>query len=178
MKSRVDRPDLEGVAPPRRLQRADGLVLLALLAHLRFAIELNVGFGRAEPDVGADRHPEVVDPKRVEEAVLEPGAEILASRMSVLSTRSAMVGSSRSITRLFTRSAKYSTPRFAVRLPVSVAPKIGPRSPEVPGAGETQEVAHVDRQELRGPEVEEEERPRQILQPDRPADGERRRRRS
>ena len=57
----------------------DGMYSLPTLLTRTVPLELDVGLGGAEPDVGAERHLQIVDPQRIEEPVLEPGAELLAA---------------------------------------------------------------------------------------------------
>jgi hypothetical protein len=102
------RPDLERVAPPRRIEGAGRTVGPPRLAHPHRALELHVGLGRAshtsEPIVSRRSFTRSESRKRFWNL-----APRFSRRMSVVSTRSAMVGSSRSMIRLLTRSA--SRPR-------------------------------------------------------------------
>jgi hypothetical protein len=164
-----DRTDLERVAPPRRLQRADRLVLLRHLAHLGVAVELNVGLRGAEPDVGADRDPQVIDLERVEEPVLELGTQVLESDQGAVDQvgdgrigqiDDPLVDQVREVDHALVGGEVAREGRREQRA----------REPQIPRRHQREEVPHVDRLELGGVQVEQEHRSREILQPDRTAD--------
>src|SRR3954471_5515599 len=73
------RTDLEGIAAPQRIERSGRRVGLSRLAELHFSTQLDIGFGRAEPNVGAEHHPQVLNCERVQKAILELGSEIFLS---------------------------------------------------------------------------------------------------
>src|SRR5690606_20143847 len=138
---------VERVLPARSVKRSGDVVCLAGLAHLYRALELDLRLGGAQPDVTAHDDGQVLDPKRVEEAVLECGTKSQAAEFvdvdevaveRVLEVENVLVHDIREV---------YVARRDRDRIAAQHGPGEGTGEGHGPGRTRDEESRHVDREE-------------------------------
>src|SRR5690606_33333778 len=163
---------VERVLPARSVKRSGDVVCLAGLAHLYRALELDLGLGGAQPDVTAHDDGQVLDPKRVEEAVLECGAKAQSAEFvdvdevaveRVLEVENVLVHDIREV---------YVARRDRDRIAAQHGPGEGTGEGHGPGRTRDEESRHVDREEPPRGQFEVERGALQVLEPHRSLDRE------